>query len=744
MGQIIRLASVWAAAFAVRLLYVVQSQQSPFYDFPLVDAKTYVQAATAMALGDWVGNSQPFWQPPLYPHFLGVIFALFEPGFTLPRLVQAALGATICLQVYWLGRRVFSSAVAWCAAGLAVFYAPFVFFEGEFLPPVLAILLNLSALLALLWAVEGQIRRLLLPGLLFGLSALCVANILLFTPVAAGWLFYLCRDLPVRQRLLRPAVLLLGVVLAVAPVSLRNYLVGDDLVLVSSNAGLNFYIGNNARYHETVAIQPGPAWLDLTSRPRVEAGVTKPSAQSYFFFAQSWDFFRNQPVAFTKLQFYKLYLFWNGDEIGRNQELYFARQYSSLLQVLLWKYGIAFPFGLLAPLALTGFALGWRRGILRRPESLLLGLFTATYMLSVVAFFISARYRLPVIPPLLLFAAYGGRELYQLWRQRAYGGLLAGCGTVVALLVVCNWGVGSMDMDGDAQTHYRLGYVYEKKGLPVNAIVAYHKALELDPDIKWARFNLASQYARRGDYGRAIAVYRDFNRRFPDVERARLALGNVYLQTRRYPEAIGEYRRLQTAPGADTADIQGRLGYAYTQAGRLEEAVEAYGALIAVKPDSLQARFQWGQLHETLEHPDIARSEYEKILAVDPSQTAVRHRLARLLFFADEPLKARTHLEHAIALDPQAVDARLLLATQYIVERRASEAMDQVQAILAMQPEHQQANRLIGHLYMAQGDTIKGVEYLGRFTEYYREGRSAELFKQLKEQWDDKLQGPQH
>jgi len=118
--------------------------------------------------------------------------------------------------------------------------------------------------------------------------------------------------------------------------------------------------------------------------------------------------------------------------------------------------------------------------------------------------------------------------------------------------------------------------------------------------------------------------------------------------------------------------------------------------------------------------------------------------LARLLFCADEPLKARTHLEHAIALDPQAVDARLLLATQYIVERRASEAMDQVQAILAMQPEHQQANRLIGHLYMAQGDTIKGVEYLGRFTEYYREGRSAELFKQLKEQWDDKLQGPQH
>ena len=743
MGQITRLASIWAAAFAVRLLYVVQSQQSPFYDFPLVDAKTYVQAATAMALGHWSGDGQPFWQPPLYPHFLGVLFAFFEPDFTLPRLVQAALGATICLLIYWLGRQVFSAKVAWCSAGLAVFYGPFIFFEGELLPPVVAILLNLSALLALLWAIEGQLRRLLLPGLLLGLSALCVANILLFVPVAAGWIFHTCRDLPMRQRLLRPAVMLLGVVLTVAPVSLRNYIVGDDLVLISSNAGLNFYIGNNPHYHETVAIQPGPAWLDLTSRPHVEAGAKKPSAQSHFFLAQSWDFIRNQPAAFLQLQLYKLYLFWNGDEIGRNQALYFARQYSSVLQILLWKYGLAFPFGLLAPLALTGIALGWRGRILHRPRILLLGLFTATYILSVVAFFISARYRLPVIPPLLLFASYGGWELYELWRQRAYNGLIAGCSITVACLVACNWGVGTMDMDGDAQTHYRLGYVYEKKGLPINAIIAYHKALELDPDIKWARFNLASQYARRGEYGRAIAVYRDFIRRFPDVERAHLALGNVYLQTRRFPEAINQYRSLLAVPGTDTADIQGRLGYAYTQAGRVEEAVKAYGALIAIKPDSLQARFQWGQLHETLEHPDIARSEYEKILAADPSRTAVRHRLARLLFFADEPQKARTHLEQAIALDPQAIDTRLLLATQYIVERRVGDAMEQVQAILAMQPEHQQANRLVGHLYMVKGDTTKGIEYLDRFTEYYREERSTELFKQIKEQWDGKLQGPQ-
>ena len=65
MGQSARLVVLWGAAFGLRLLYVLQSQQSPFYDFPLIDAKTYTHAAKAMALGHWHGGDQVFWQPPL-------------------------------------------------------------------------------------------------------------------------------------------------------------------------------------------------------------------------------------------------------------------------------------------------------------------------------------------------------------------------------------------------------------------------------------------------------------------------------------------------------------------------------------------------------------------------------------------------------------------------------------------------------------------------------------------------------
>ncbi len=728
-----KLALIWGAAFALRLLYIIQSQRSPFYDFPLVDAKTYTQAAAAMALGHF--GDQPFWQPPLYPHFLGALYALFEPSFTLPRLVQAALGATLCLLIFRLGC-VFSPAVGYLAAGLAACYGPFIFFEAELLPPVLALVLNLLALWALLWAAQGRPQRLLLPGFIFGLSALCVANVLAFVPVAALWLVWARRG-----RLVGVCVLLLGTALAIAPVTLRNYYVGGDWVLISSNAGLNFYIGNNAQYDETVAIQPGPAWLELTARPRVEADATQPSAQSRFFFAEAWDFIFHQPFAYLKLLLYKLYLFWHGDEIGRNQDLYFARQYAPLLQVLLWKYGVAFPFGLLAPLALLGLGLSYRSGLLRRPEPLLLALFAGAYMLTVVAFFISARYRLPVVPILLIFAAYGGRELYLLGRRGAYRDLLIGCGVASLLAVACNFRVGGMNVEGDAQTHYRLGYVYEKKGLPINAVAAYEQALALDPDIKWARFNLASLYARSGEYNRATAAYGEFIGRFPEVSRARLALGNVYLRTGRYAEAITAYEGLLSAEDADAADLYGRLGYAHAQLGQLGQAAVAYEELVAAKPDSLQARLQLGELYEQLERLDAARAEYRQILAADSLDAAARYRLARLLFFANQAEEAKLHLQQVIARNSDAVDARLLLATQYIVEHRAAAAMEQVQAILAVQPEHYQGNRLAGHLYMVLGDTLKGVQHLEQFTEYYREGRSAEIFEQLREQWEGQLRG---
>jgi len=90
------------------------------------------------------------------------------------------------------------------------------------------------------------------------------------------------------------------------------------------------------------------------------------------------------------------------DAFGDDYPLYAARS-----RVLRW--GIT--FGSVAPLALLGLgltitrrtALGWCSGI------------ALAYAGSLLFFFVTARYRLPIVPPLLLCAALGLAWLADLW-----------------------------------------------------------------------------------------------------------------------------------------------------------------------------------------------------------------------------------------------------------------------------------------------------------------------------------------
>ena len=225
------------------------TRQPAFSPRPVVDARTYTEEARYLSEVSFAGRPAPFWQPPLYPVLLGGLFALAGDDLYLPRLIQAVIGALVCGLICLLGYRVFGAGVGLGAGFAAALYGPLIYFGGELLPTLLACCLNLLVLLLAIG--EGGWARWLAAGVLLGLSALAVANVLLFAPVLLGYLYW-------RQRQLRPpALLLLGCALVIAPVAYRNWAVGGDLVLISHNAGINFYIGNNADYEQTTPHPPG-------------------------------------------------------------------------------------------------------------------------------------------------------------------------------------------------------------------------------------------------------------------------------------------------------------------------------------------------------------------------------------------------------------------------------------------------------------------------------------------------------
>ncbi len=242
---------LFAVAFSLRLFYLWEIADNPFFTSPVVDAHTYSQQARTIAQGHWLDYTpDPFWQPPLYPWFLGALCALFgERFFLVARLLQAAGGALACVLLYLLGRRVFSPRVGLLGGALLAGYGPAIYFDGELLPASLALLLFLALLLAALRATRP--RSWLLPGLLLGAAALNVATFLILGPCVLAWSWWRSRS---------PGALALfcaGCLLPIAPVTLRNYAFSGDLVLISWNAGVNFFIGNNPDYPRTVQIRPG-------------------------------------------------------------------------------------------------------------------------------------------------------------------------------------------------------------------------------------------------------------------------------------------------------------------------------------------------------------------------------------------------------------------------------------------------------------------------------------------------------
>ena len=721
--------AVFALALSARLYYLHEIRASPLFTAPVVDARTYTEEARYLSEVSFAGRPAPFWQPPLYPVLLGGLFALAGDDLYLPRLIQAVIGALVCVLICLLGHRVFGAGVGLGAGFAAALYGPLIYFGGELLPTLLACCLNLLVLLLAIGA--GSWARWLAVGVLLGLSALAVANALLFAPVLLGYLYW-------RQRRLRPpAFLLLGCALVIAPVAYRNWAVGGDLVLISHNAGINFYIGNNANYEQTTRIRPGRDWAELVEMPERRAGIEQPSAKSRYFFAQSWQYITSEPLDFTGLLAYKGYLFLRGDEIPRNRDLYFARNDSSLLSILLWKKGLAFPFGLVVPLALLGLIAFLRTS--ESPEGRLLALFVACYALSVILFFVTGRYRLPAVPVLLLFAACGVRVLW----HRPWPALVA----CAALLVFCNVATGAMDQEGNAHEHYYLGYAYEERDMPAHAARHYRRAIARDPTFAEPLLAFAALHAEAERYGKAIDLYRRYLETQPNDVDVRFLLGHTALLARHYDEAAAAYSEVAAAR-PNWAAAHGGLGYALLMADQPQRAARAYSRTLELNPDSTLVRYQLARLYAEQGQYREAIAEFEQLVQREPHVPEYPARLADLLIQLEQGTgmalgqtsrlaEAERILRRAIALDSKAAHPHWSLGMLYARQGRYAEAVPLFEHLLQIAPRDYQAHLFLGHLYQRTG---RQADADAQFAAFSRSQRAYRMEKVARREMEAQIE----
>ena len=125
-----------------------------------------------------------------------------------------------------------------------------------------------------------------------------------------------------------------------------------------------------------------------------------------------WEWFKAEPAAFLEQQFQKCMLFWDAVDYPNNiTEL--NAQRSSIMRTVRF-----LPSAVLLFLGLAGLLSGFCRGgiLLRRPF-FLLAAFILLYALSISAFYILARFRVPAMP---LLAAAGGVFLARILRRTSF------------------------------------------------------------------------------------------------------------------------------------------------------------------------------------------------------------------------------------------------------------------------------------------------------------------------------------
>jgi 4-amino-4-deoxy-L-arabinose transferase-like glycosyltransferase len=516
------LLAILALALVLRLVHLQAVRDQPFFSSLAMDSQEYDRWGQQIAGGEWLG-SRVFFQAPLYPYLLGLLYAVLGHRIVLVYLIQILLAVAGCWALYRAGREMGGERAGLGAALLAALYGPFLFYDAQLLKESLAV----TAAGFLLWALAAArsrsgLLRWIGAGAILGLLALLRENALLLLP----FLLPLAWSGEDRWRGLarRGGALVAGLVVALLPVALRNGIVGGDFLPTSSQGGVNFYIGNNGRADGTYQpIVPGKQIPELERKEPArlaEQALGRPLSAgevSRYWLHQGLDWAREHPGDFLRLQLRKLGMFWSWYEWPDAVDYYYVKTLSPVLRLPLLEFGgaaILFAAGLFLARGRLGvfapallFALGW--------------------MASTAIFFLFSRYRLPAVPALLILGGVALAEIPAAWRSRrrlAIG--LLGIGAAAFLLPRLAGFEPRMDL-----VHYNLGRLAEEKGSPEEAREHYQAALALNPRDFLACLNLGNLAARRRDWPAALRLYERAAALEPRSDDAQSNLGGVYLAT---------------------------------------------------------------------------------------------------------------------------------------------------------------------------------------------------------------------
>jgi Tfp pilus assembly protein PilF len=606
---------LFAGVFTLRLLVLARLTASPFLLPSRGDMYFYNDWAQRILHGEWTDHLA-FYGLPGYAYLLALLYRLFGYSPFIPGFLQALLESGTAVLIYKITLRVLAEEASseslperrpryFLPDAQRQFVALLAAFGWAFFVPAQAysvILMPTVWLVFVFWLVVWRVARTdavlgstecLLLGLLIGVTATGIATILFLVPLilAAALVKRETRKQPHGRRfLVTTALLFVGIGVGTSPCWVHNYFVARDPVFLSAHSGINFWIGNNPDANGYPRFPPGlragqAAMLQdsITSAESAAGRPLKRSEISVYWSEKARNYIVNHPLDWLRLMVIKLRNFWS------------AFRYDDLSIVTsLREQGVTLPglyFGVVAAFALPGMWLGWRIS----PVSRWIIAAILLHMVAVLTVFVTERYRLAIVPGLMIFAAFGllifWRSIVeQQWRPATVYLVLLGASTIFVSWPRQSPSLWALDAYNSGSQAIELG----------------REALERDKrEVARTNFSLAAK---------------------------KLSLAYAYVP--------------------DNAELNFALGELHQVTGEADQAKSFYAATLNIDPRHDRAFNNLGVLALEEHRFPLAESFFRHALEIDAHDPKTHFLLAKALLAEENREAAQGEIEIAIRLSP--------------------------------------------------------------------------------------------
>jgi tetratricopeptide (TPR) repeat protein len=202
-----------------------------------------------------------------------------------------------------------------------------------------------------------------------------------------------------------------------------------------------------------------------------------------------------------------------------------------------------------------------------------------------------------------------------------------------------------------SESRANLGNIYLKKGKVTQAIREYQAALDINPNDAKTHNNLGNAYMQRSSFGYAVSEYSRAISLDPNFVDGYKNLALVYIKQNRYPRAKMELEKVIYLGLAD-AGCYCQLGDIYSHAGDFGQAIVQYNKALSIERDFLDAHYGLAICYNKQGKTEDEIWQYKTILDIKPDMLSALVNLGNAYFGQNKYSLAIEQYKKAIMSEP--------------------------------------------------------------------------------------------